>query len=312
MKNKLLVLATISLLSTGCSRVEFIESTVKVICPTGAPAVAFYNHASDENFETNGAPANILSFLNASSPYDVVVIDTVSGLKAIKNGAPYKMHSTITFGNFFIASTGNDEDETMSSDDKIVLFGKNQTPDLLFHYIYGNQYDDAIEYVNAVTDAASCLASGKNVLTGSDVDYVFIAQPALFSTLNNTNAPTYGKSAIAANIQELYKNKTNNKSIVQASVFVKNGSNCDEYLEILKSDIETLLDFPTEVETALGSVDEDEVKAKYGVPARIMKAVVANNNGLGLGFKKARDNLADINNFINIFGLEGINEDYVI
>ena len=28
-------------------------------------------------------------------------------------------------------------------------FGKNQTPDLLFHYIYGNKFNECIEYVNA-------------------------------------------------------------------------------------------------------------------------------------------------------------------
>ena len=205
MKNRLIALLGISLLATGCVKKQTVE-TVKVICPTGAPAVAFYTHFDDENFETNGTPSNIVSFMNETSPYDAVVIDTVSGIKAINNGAPFKLLSTITFGNFFIASTGHDEDGVMDASDKIVLFGKNQTPDLLFHYIYGTDYDASIEYVTAVSDAAGCLASGKNVATGSDVDYVFVAQPVLFATLNNKNAPTYGKSGVYANIQDEYKN----------------------------------------------------------------------------------------------------------
>ena len=272
------------------------KADVKVICPTGAPAVAFYNHGSDENFETNSVPSNIVSFLTASSPYDIVVIDTVSGLKAIKNGAPYKMYGTITFGNFFIASTGNDEDGVMGIDDKIVLFGQNQTPDLLFHYIYGNAYNDAIEYVAAVSDAAACLASGKNVATGNDVDYVLVAQPVLFATLHNESAATFGKASSYANLQEEYKTKSENKKIIQASIFVKNSTQYkyDSYLSSLENDIKALVETPNLAVEKLGSLNQTEVKTKYGILPNVMKNVLSDNNGLGLGFKKASSIKEDI------------------
>lgn len=287
------------------------KEDVKVICPTGAPAVAFYNHAEDDRFETNSVPSNIVSFLNEASPYDMVVIDTVSGIRAINNGAPYKMAATITFGNFFIAATGNDDDGVMDSDDKIVLFGQNQTPDLLFHYIYGTQFDSAIEYVNAVSDAAGCLASGKNVATGNGVDYVFVAQPVLFATLNNKNAATYGKSSIYKNIQDEYKEKSSNKELVQASVFVKNTDkySYDSYLSSLKGDIDAVVSNPNLVIEKLGDLDENAVKTKYGIAPTAMKGVLASNNGLGLGYKKAKDNKENINNFISIFGLSEVSDE---
>ena len=90
--------------------------TLKILCPTGAPAVAFYNYAKDSNFETNSVPKNIVSEMNQNSTKDIIVIDTVSGLKAINNGAPFKIASTITFGNFYIASTGNDDNNQFRVD----------------------------------------------------------------------------------------------------------------------------------------------------------------------------------------------------
>lgn len=312
MKNKLVMTLSIALLATGCVKNTTVE-TVKLVCPTGAPAVAFYSHFEDANFETNGTPSNIVSFMNETSGYDAVVIDTTSGIRAINNGAPFKLYSTITFGNFFIASTGHDENKTMEPGDKIVLFGQNQTPDLLFHYIYGDEFNSSIEYVNAVSDAAGCLASGKNVATGSDVDYVFVAQPVLFATLNNKNAPTYGKSGVYANIQEAYKEKSDNKSLVQASIFVRTSSvsKCQNYFEALKSDIDKVIATPDLITNTLGGFDENAVKTKYGIAPTAMKAVLSNGNSLGLGYKMARDNKDAINNFISLFGLGEVSDEII-
>lgn len=315
MKIKSLLICASCMLLASCGNPETPEKNknFKIICPTGAPAVAFYNYGNNENFETNSVPSNIVSFMSETSPYDVVVIDTVSGLKAINNGAPYKIHSSITFGNFFIASTGHDEDEVMNEGDKIVLFGKNQTPDLIFHYIYGDTYNSSIEYVTAVSDAAACLASGKNVATDSDVDYVFVAQPVLFATLNNKDAKTYGKASVYANIQDAYKTKSGNKALVQASIFLKNKESNDysEFLSSLEKDITDLVATPQKAVDALGEMDQTLVKSKYGILPNVMKAVLTNNNGLGLGFKKASENKENINNFISIFGMSAIKDEVI-
>ena len=132
----------LSLLLTSCN---VDSSSLKIISPTGAPTLAFYNHSNNVNYETNSTPSNIVSMMSSSSDYDIVVIDTVSGIKAIEKGAPYKLAANITFGNFFIASTGNDENKVMDKDDTVIVFGQNKTPDLLFNYIYGNDYN--VEYV---------------------------------------------------------------------------------------------------------------------------------------------------------------------
>lgn len=295
----------LSLLLTSCN---VDSSSLKIISPTGAPALAFYNHSLNSNYETNSTPSNIVSMMNSSSDYDVVVIDTVSGIKAIEKGAPYKIAATITFGNFYIASTGNDDNNTFEKEDTIVIFGQNQTPDLLFKYIYGEGYN--IEYVTNVQDAAKCLAAGKNMITGSTVDYVFIAQPALYTILNNKDAKTYGKASIHINIQDEYFRKSGN-NVVQASIFVNSNSDRNQLKSLLKgleNDIYNVLENPKLIQSNLNTEDK-AINDKYGVNFNACMSLLNDNNAIGLGYKKAIENKDNIDKFIGLFNIGETNEE---
>ena len=303
MKRNYLLLLT--LLLTSCN---VDHSALKIITPTGAPALAFYNHSNNANYETNSTPSNIVSMMNSSSNYDIVVIDTVSGIKAIEKGAPYKIAANITFGNFYIASTGNDDDNKFDEDDVIVVFGQNQTPDLLFNFIYGDKYN--VEYVTNVQDAAKCLTTGKNLVTGSSVDYVFIAQPALYTVMNNQKAPTYGKVQVYTSIQNEYLRKTG-KSIVQASLFVNNNSNRSQvksFLKGLENDISTILETPEVIIEAL-DVASEKNQTLYGINFNACIKLINDNNAIGLGYKKAIDNKNNIDEFIKLFNVGETNEE---
>lgn len=310
---KLLLLVLPGLLVTGCKFSKNKENTsevdtskLKIVCPTGAPAFAFYKHAKNDNFETNSTPSNIVAMMSPASDKDVVVIDTVSGIKAINNGAPFKMLSTITFGNFFIGATGNDENGVMEPGDKIVLFGQNQTPDLIFHYLYGNDYDSGIEYVTNVQDAAKCLISGKNAVTTSTVDYVFVAQPVLYNALQKNQ-----KASMAVNIQEQYKTKSGGKSLIQASVFVRNSLDktvVDKFSEQMADDINEAVKNPDVITNKLKSMTEEETTALYGVNPSVAVQVLKQDNGLGLGYKKAKENKDNIDAFANLFSIANTDE----
>lgn len=303
MKKKYLLLSLICLTSCNVD-----HSTLKIVCPTGAPALAFYNNVENANFETNSTPSNIVSMMNGNSNYDIVVIDTVSGIKAINNGANFKLAVTLTFGNFYLAATGNDENSTLDKDDVVILFGQNQTPDLLFNKIYGEGYN--VEYVTNVQDAAKCLASGKNMITKSTVDYVFIAQPALYTILNNKDAPTYGNASVYANIQEEYK-KITNYDLVQASLFVNVNSDSkmvDSFLKDLEKDINNLLENPSLLSDKIDFTSQ-ELSTKYGVNFKACEQLLNDDNAIGLGYKKAIDNKENIDNFISLFNLGTTNEE---
>jgi len=298
---KINILLSIFLLSS-CSSIKETTSSLRIVCPTGAPAIAFYNEAKNPNFETNSVPSNIIAMMSDDSNKDIIVIDTVSGIKAINNGVNYKIAASITFGNFYIASTGNDENNTMDVDDKIVLFGKNQNPDYLFHYIYGTAYDSAIEWVGNVQDAAKCIKLGKNLATGSTIDYVFIAEPVL------TNVKTES-TTIYANIQEEYAKKSGGLQMIQASVFVNNKSSkeaVDKYLEKLENDINAIKTDKNVVKNGMDLISEEEQASIYGIKSSIAMNTI---DKLGLDYKKAIDNKEAIDNFIELFGENKTNEE---
>lgn len=312
MKKRYLLLSLV-LLSSCSPKVD--TSNLKIVTPTGAPAFAFYNHANSSNFETNSTPSNIVAMMNDKSDKDIVVIDTVTGIRAIQKGAPYLLASNITLGNFYIASTGNDDNKVMDEDDKIVLFGENQTPDLVFHYIYGDVFDKNIEYVTNVQDAAKCLASGKNLVTGSSIDYVFVAQPVLYTILNNKNAATYSKAGIYENIQDKYKEKSDNLSLIQASVFVKKSDDSEynktinAFLKNLKSDITSVISNTNLMDNTIGKLETEVATSLYGTNYQMVKKVIEDENSLGLGYIKAIDNKKAIDNFISLFGMDETNEE---
>ena len=108
---------------------------LKVACPAGAPATAFYKYFSSSNLEVGNADT-IVGYLSNNSNKDVVVAPTNAGIAAINKGAGYKLAATITFGNFFILSTGNDTDGVMNKGDKVLAFQQNGVPGKLFNYVY--------------------------------------------------------------------------------------------------------------------------------------------------------------------------------
>lgn len=123
---------------------------LKVAVPSGAPAIAFYNHFKETNLEVGGADT-IVAYLSNSSDKDVVVVPTNAGISSINQGVNYKIAATITFGNFFLLSTGNDDDGILNKGDKVVAFQEKGVPGKIFKYLYGDKELD----VEFLADAAA-------------------------------------------------------------------------------------------------------------------------------------------------------------
>lgn len=306
---KILALLTVLFSLCACASKE---ENIKIVCPSGAPSLAFYTEINNENFFTADA-SSILPELKGKGNSDIVVIDTINGIKALNAGSNYYLAANITFGNFYIAASGNDDNGVMDDGDYIVVFSQGATPDLLFHYLYGTSLDSNLHYVQAVSDAAACLVKGINISDDDRsideeayVDYVMIAEPALSGALSqNENASIY------TNVQELYKQKTNGLSMIQASVFVnKDFKGSKEYLNNLENNINMLLDDPTLFNKAIvdNGLSDEEVKDIFGLPNGKMASKVLSNNSIGLGYKNAYDNKEAIDSFIKIFGLEETDE----
>ncbi|MBQ9425642.1 MAG: hypothetical protein IJU42_06830 [Erysipelotrichaceae bacterium] len=316
---KIFVFVSILLLLCGCAGQKKEEETVPqeidlssltIVTPKGAPVLAFYDQIENENYSRVTADAISALWTGDASP-DILVVDLTSGIKAIANGVDYKVAAIITFGNFYLASTGNDDNETMDAGDRIVLFGnENMLPNKLWHYLYGEEYDEGLLFEADAQQAAAALASG-NYSDGTAVDYVFLAQPALFAALKkNENAKLY------ADIQEVYKNKSG-LDMIQAAVFIKNtvdSATGNAFLEKLEQSINAAIEDPSLAEAGLGVYTGDEATAQYGFnPAVVVNVFkqknALGNNAMGLGFRKAIDIKSDIDAFLSIFGMNETSEE---
>ena len=312
---KILTLLLVLVVMCGCtannnSTQRKAVEDVTIVTPKGAPVLAFYDQIENENYTRVAADAISALWTGDQSP-DVLVVDLTSGLKAIANGAEYKLASIITFGNFYLASTGNDENETMDADDRIVLFGnENMLPSKIWHYLFGNDYDQSLVYVADAQQAAAALISGKD-LEANDVDYVFLAQPALFGALKQNE-----KASLYKDIQQEYKDKSG-KDMIQAAVFVRNDldpETTNEFLNNLETSINAAIENPEMVLEKLSVYKDDEATAQYGFNPTVVVNVfkqknAAGINAMGLGFKRAIDIKEDIDAFVSLFGMDTTSEE---
>ena len=288
------------------------ERELSIVCPTGAPAVAFYKYANKSNFTTNSVPTNISTYFSTGEAV-VIIMDTTSGIQAIANGAQYKIGATITLGNFYLVSTDENNLE-VDVDDIIVLFGNAAAvPNKLFTYIYGADY--TVEYTGGgVAKAAQTLTTGTNAATGHKADWVFIAEPYLYSIKNNENSIIYNKNVPIINIQEEYQKKATNLPLMQASVFIKNTVEQDlgdKFLESLKKDIEEAIADPVQMMEYMKLAGEEQiVESKFGVEAKTAMNVMR-TNGLGLGFLPSLENKTAIDHYLGLFGIAKTNATYI-
>lgn len=305
------LLLIMPILLAGCTNTTH-DLKLSVLCPTGAPSIAFYNYSTDKNFKTNNNVTNIVAMMNANSDYDVVVVDTTSGIQAINNGSPYKLASTITLGNFYIASTGKDINGTIDDGETVVLFGnQNAIPYKLFSYLYGAKVN--VEFCGGGVDKAlQVLETGKNLATGNDASWVFVAEPYLFRAQNNPTSIIYKKGFPVISVQEKYKEKTSDLPLMQASVFIKNSVSKelgDEFLLDLKNGIEEGVADPAKIKTGLDKISDPQLgDTIFGVSSDTAFNTMKENR-LGLGYLSAKENKNAIDSYIQLFGMEKTNEE---
>ncbi len=281
--------STSSILSNSVN--DFKKNTeLKIITPTGAPTLAFLNYLHDKNYETNTTPTNIIAAMNAGT-YDIVVVDTIGGMNAIAKGAEYKMAATLTFGNYFVYSTGNDDNGIMENGDTIISFGKNQTPDKLFNYLFSDI--EITEYVSGVADTSPIACSGAFALDNglTNVDYVFMAEPVMFAMMSNKDCATNSKGSKYLNIQEEFAKKNPNSIISGAAVFVKNSAfenKKNEVLDVLnnvKNNIDEITKNPLLAKERIETLgDQTSQKERIGIASGAAFNVLKDNNSVGLGY----------------------------
>ena len=246
----------------------------------------------------------------AAEQVDVAVLPTNVGVTAINaKKVPYKLLCTITFGNLYVASTGKDDDGVMDADDYIVSFQQGAVPDKIFHYVYGTEFDSALHYVSGAADAAKCLKTGKNLADESkQVDYVLLAEPALTKVLETT--PT---ASVYADLQALYKEKSEGLILTQASVFVRSALEEKVVKDAIYKTIEESVNLMIKKSSNITSYMEkvDDSATIFGVEPEYAVKTMDAGNKMGIGCKLASEIKDDINKFLTIFGVSEIADENI-
>ncbi|MCR5741029.1 MAG: hypothetical protein K6G38_01000 [Gammaproteobacteria bacterium] len=300
------ILVIIALLVlVGCAKSTTKEASttleLKVATPSSAPAIAFYNHLLESNLEINSKANNVIAYLSSNSDKDVVVAPTDKGISAINQGADYKIAATITFGNFYIVSTGNDSDKTLSEGDSVLAFQENSIAGMLFKYVYGD--------LNLNVTYLSDLGDVKNDVLASNetsYDYILLAQPVAQAILSQRS-----NFKIFKDVQEDYKTKSNGLEITQASIFVRSSLDSlvvERFLNMIENDINSALADISVFNDAVSDVSDELFASKLGGNKTLIPTLLSKGM-LGLGFKRAFDNKESIDNFIKTLGLSETNEE---
>lgn len=307
MNKKILILLPLVALVTACDGASSIggdEAPLTFISPAGAPALAFYDQGSNANYITNSTATNVAAELQNNN-YDIVIFDSISGLTSIKrNNLDFKLAQIITGGNFYLAGIDVADGAMPDENSYVVSFGENLIPDLVWQTLCNEYWHIDIEthYVGSNSDAQAVLASGLH--NGNSVDYVFIAQPALYATMNNASAATYGKVSIIKNIREEWKQYSNQDGIPQAGVFVRSSvleskpNNLKTFFSDLNTRLITAINDPQAVKDAMNVYSEDLVEQvnRFGFNANVMYNVQKDNaNGFGM---VAPSEVISVNDFI--------------
>lgn len=259
---KMCFLLTIILMvftTTGCVN----DSKVSVITPTGTPSLGISNALSDEKLiKCNivaGSDPLIGAFTNAN--YDIILAPVNLGAK-FYNSNPnfqYVLYETIVWGNYYLASTKEIKSFSEMDGQKLLVFGKNSTPDVVVRTLIASlNLDVELEYVDDVSTANSYLIAGK-------ADYIVSAEPSLTKVQNNQTIYTL-------DLQSEWQKLTNSYELPQAGIFVKK-SKLDntqvkkalekmiESVEMASSDPNSLVEQAVSIDEALAKIGSETLKS---------------------------------------------------
>ena len=300
MKRNALLLIPVILL-TACGNTAKYQVSLKVAAPSGAPAIALYKYLGDTEHVEVGDATNVTGYFTETAGREILFAPTNFGVSAIKKGSPFKIAATVTFGNFYLVSTGNDTNGQLDPNDRVLAFQQNGVAGKLFSAVYGDLNLD-------VKWSADVKAAKSELLTNTaSYDYALLAEPVLNAVLKARDTITEYQS-----VQTAYKNKFNNNDITQASIFINDSVDHDEavkFLNQIEKDMKELLKNPSVIVKETSSLEEEFVTGKIGGLPSDVKDLIQNDNRLGIGFKKAIDIKPAIDAFMTTFGAGATSEE---
>lgn len=284
---KALLGAVLALSLFGCAQ-DAKKEPVKVLCPTGAPALAILGAVGMEDVTidyTEGADLLTAELAKEDSEYDIIVAPTNVGAKLYAAKQAYNLEATLTWGNLYLVGTEGTDLTTA----EVAAFGEQAVPGLVFRRVFA---DLNPTYYASVQEAQQALLSGK-------ADVALLAQPVAAATI--AKAKENNKEfTILSDLQVLYQNQIGADLVgyPQASVFVKAGN--QEKVNYVLDEMQAFLnDYSDE---AAGEKIEMATVESLGIPnAEIAIKTWPKQN---INYVKAADAKDAIVEFLAVFGME--------
>ncbi|MCD8029070.1 MAG: hypothetical protein LUF02_10560 [Erysipelotrichaceae bacterium] len=291
---KYLLCLMMAITVAGCSSsttVEDSSSTVKILCPTGAPALAFVDSYSDIIAEgsidfVDGSDQLSAELAKDDSEYDIIVAPINVGATLMsKDSTSYKLKAVITWGNLYLVGTSED---ALDGDGEIALFGEGAVPQKIY------------ETVNIDTSLTpTYYQSGTLVqeqLLAGNVEVGLLAEPLATATIAKASQAGITLSIIK-DLQEEYGG-----GYPQAAIFMKDGTNYDSLFEAI--DEFTNGDY-ADLEADLEEIGVDTL----GLPS--VEIVVKSIERQNVHYTEASECIDEITEFLKLYDIE-FSEDMLV
>ena len=201
---------------TACAG-ENDDGTYTVYAPDGAPALALANavNEDDDRYDFRIVASNaITAQVQGEEPAaDFCILPVNVAAKLLGKGETYQMLGTVTNGNMYLLTTG--DNPGITTDNLSTLVGKtvgvvqlNNVPGLTFqavlsrndidYQIFGNDVEAASDKVNL-----QAFADASTVTPASGCDYYLCPEPAATGKINGT-ASSANPFKLAGSLQTLY------------------------------------------------------------------------------------------------------------
>ncbi len=278
-------------------------SELSILCPTGAPSFAFAHEVQENDKLEFVDGTDLLQAAFVNKEYDVIIAPSNLGAMLAKKGASdYKIAAILTWGNLYVIGTN----EEALDEGRIATFGEAAVPQKIWDTVKGSlDIDFAEEYYNSASDV-------QTALIGGSYQVGLIAEPAATATITKAKQSDLELSVLL-DLQELWQNTTGFEGgYPQAAIFVleENYKADQESYDALFERIASYSQSVTNSDKSDLIADIDLTGADaFGIAS---SAIVAKTwDKMNIRFAYAKDHEENLKSFLNLFGIEEV-EDLIL
>lgn len=265
---------------------------VKWATPTGAPTLAFYNQASNENWLSSSNPAKDVLPHFADNAYDALVFDGSQALTNIAtNNRNYVLAEWISGGTFYVVSTQHDASKTWDSKPRVDAFMNMGNVSKAFRDLaksawswgeYASSTDGSITYGAAVSDVQKDLSSllQAGSVENDPYDYYILAEPAYSALMSRFKAKGLPLNLVY-DIQAEFKKAHDGADVPAAAIFVNKTSYVehkdaiDAWLNVTKQAIQDAASDLAPIASKVAESDEEgNINKRFGLHSSAIQTMI--------------------------------------